>query len=158
MAGRVNWTREQLLIVLNLYHKLRFGQMDARQKVIIELAGRIGRTPDAVAMKLVNLASLDPVLKLRGIRGLPGTSKRDRQIWEEYHTNAAEMIPVAQRMFDALFAVKECETTEIIPGNGIFTVKRPPKGSTEATGQTKRRIGQDYFEKWCSTITADVAG
>lgn len=147
MAGRVNWNREQLLIVLNLYHKLRFGQMDARQKVIIELAARIGRTPNAVAMKLVNLASLDPVLKLRGIRGLPGSSKRDREIWEEYHTNAAEMIPVAQSMFEALFAVKESETTEVIPGNGIFTVKRPPTGSTESTGQTKRRIGQDYFRE-----------
>ncbi len=82
-AKTVRWTREQLLVALNLYHKLRFGQMDKRQRVIIDLAHKIGRTPDAVAMKLVNLASLDPALKLRGIMGLPGSSQLDRDMWEE---------------------------------------------------------------------------
>jgi putative restriction endonuclease len=32
------WTRDELLIVLNIYHKLRFGQFDQRQPVIIDLA------------------------------------------------------------------------------------------------------------------------
>jgi hypothetical protein len=39
---RVRWTRDQLLIVLNLYHKLRFGQFDQRQAVIIDLAILVG--------------------------------------------------------------------------------------------------------------------
>jgi hypothetical protein len=68
--NRVRWTRDQLLVILNLYHKLRFGQFDQRQAVIIDLAKRIGRTPSAVAMKLSNFASLDPALQLRGIKGL----------------------------------------------------------------------------------------
>jgi hypothetical protein len=46
MAARNRWTRDQLLIVLNLYHKLRFGQLDSRQPVIIDLANRMGRTPE----------------------------------------------------------------------------------------------------------------
>ena len=45
MASGNRWTRDQLLVVLNLYHKLRFGQLDARQPVIIDLAQRLGRTP-----------------------------------------------------------------------------------------------------------------
>lgn len=61
MAAGNRWTRDQLLIVLNLYHKLRFGEFDQRQPVIIDLATRIGRTPGAVAMKLSNLASLAPL-------------------------------------------------------------------------------------------------
>ena len=44
LPNRVRWTRDQLLIVLNLYHKLRFGQFDSRQRVIIDLAARLGRT------------------------------------------------------------------------------------------------------------------
>jgi putative restriction endonuclease len=56
----MRWTRDELLIVLNLYHKLRFGQFDQRQPVIIGLANRIGRTPSPVAMNLSNLARLDP--------------------------------------------------------------------------------------------------
>ena len=145
MASGKRWNREELLIVLNLYHKLRFGQFDQRQPVIIDLAKCIGRTPSAVAMKLGNLASLDPALKLRGIAGLEGASNLDRAMWEEYHANPAELVPLGQERFDALFVADEHETVEVIPGKGIRTRRRPPAGETETTSLTKQRRGQDYF-------------
>lgn len=145
MASRERWKREELLVILNLYHKLRFGQFDQRQTVIIDLAQRIGRTPSAVAMKLSNLASLDPVLKLRGIAGLEGASNLDRAMWEEYHANPAELVPLGQERFDALFVADEDETVEVIPGKGIRTRRRSPAGETETTALTKQRRGQDYF-------------
>ena len=43
----------------------------------------IGR-PSAVARKLGNFASLDPVLKQRGIKGLENASKLDALVWNEY--------------------------------------------------------------------------
>ncbi len=144
-AKAVRWTREELLIVLNLYHKLLFGQMDARQKVVIDLAERMGRSANSVAMKLVNLASLDPALKLRGIRGLPGTSKLDRETWDEYHIRPAVMIPIAQEKFDALFTRDENETTEVIPGKGVVRIAAPPIGATEIIRPAKQRRGQAYF-------------
>lgn len=147
MAAGNRWTRDQLLIVLNLYHKLRFGQFDQRQPVIIDLAGRIGRTPSAVAMKLSNLASLDPALQLRGIKGLEGASNLDRAMWEEFQQNPAELVPLSQERFDALFTESETETTEVIPGTGIRRIKRPPTGETEVTRPTKQRRGQDYFRE-----------
>src|SRR5437016_512000 len=67
MAIRKRWNREELLVMLNLYHKLRFGQFDARNPVVIALASKLGRGANSLAMKLGNLASLDPALKLRGI-------------------------------------------------------------------------------------------
>ncbi|MFM2197709.1 MAG: hypothetical protein RLZZ505_1141 [Verrucomicrobiota bacterium] len=144
-AKSVRWTREELLIVLNLYHKLRYGQMDARQKVVIELSKRMGRTANAVALKLVNLASLDLALKLRGISGMPNASKLDREMWDEYHTNPAELIPTAQEKFDALFTVDESETTEVVPGKGVIRVSAPPVGETETIRPAKQRRGQAYF-------------
>jgi putative restriction endonuclease len=54
MAAGNRRTRDHLLIVLNLYLKLRFGQFDGKQPVIVDLAMRIGRTPGAVAMELSN--------------------------------------------------------------------------------------------------------
>jgi hypothetical protein len=147
MAAGNRWTRDQLLIVLNLYHKLRFGQLDARQRVIIDLANRLGRTPGSVAMKLNNLASLDPALQLRGIVGLPGASNLDRTMWEEFHENPVELVPLSQERFDALFTEAETETTEVIPGTGIRRVKRPPSGETEITRPAKQRRGQDYFRE-----------
>jgi hypothetical protein len=145
MASGKRWNREELLVVLNLYHKLRFGQFDQRQPVIVDLAKRIDRTPSAVAMKLSNLASLDPALKLRGIAGLEGASNLDRAMWEEYHANPAELVPLGQERFDALFVADEHETVEVIPGKGIRTRRRPPAGETETTALTKQRRGQDYF-------------
>lgn len=145
MPARIRWTRDELLIVLNLYHKLRFGQFDQRQPVIIELATRIGRTPSAVAMKLSNLASLDPVLKLRGIKGLEGASNLDREVWDEFHAAPDEFIPLSQERFDGLFVDAEHETTEVIPGTGIRRIARPPTGDTETVRPTKQRRGQGYF-------------
>jgi len=147
MAAGTRWTRDQLLIVLNLYHKLRFGQFDEKQPVIVDLAVRIGRTPGAVAMKLSNLASLDPVLKLRGIRGLEGASNLDRALWEEFHENPADLVPLSQERFDALFTESESETTEVIPGTGIRRIIRPPSAETEVTRPAKQRRGQDYFRE-----------
>lgn len=144
MAAGNRWTRDQLLIVLNLYHKLRFGQFDQRQPVIIGLAKRIGRTPSAVAMKLSNLASLDPALQLRGIQGLKGASNLDRSVWDEFHENPAELVPLSQERFDALFTESENESTEVIPGTGIRRIPRP-SGDTEVVRLTKQRRGQDYF-------------
>jgi putative restriction endonuclease len=119
--------------------------MDARQKVVSDLAEKMGRTSSSVAMKLVNLASLDPALKLRGIKGLSGSSILDRETWDEYHKNAIEIIPLAQEMFDALFIDDERETTEVLPGEGIRSFRRTPVGATESKAFSKRRIGQGYF-------------
>jgi hypothetical protein len=145
MAAGKRWTRDELLIVLNLYHKLRFGQFDQRQPVIIDLSRRLGRTPSSVAMKLSNLASLDPALKLRGIEGLKGASNLDRDVWEEFHANPSVLVPQSQEQFDALFVDARSETTEVIPGTGILRVSKPPTGETETTGIVRQRRGQRYF-------------
>ncbi len=54
------WTRDQLLKTLALYCQLPFGKMHSRNPAVAALASAIERTPSAVALKLVNFASLDP--------------------------------------------------------------------------------------------------
>jgi len=87
MNLRKLWTRDELIIVMNLYCKLPFGQFDHRTPIIIEVAEKLGRTPSSIAMKLSNFASLDPIQQARGIRGLSGASKADREIWNEFTGN-----------------------------------------------------------------------
>lgn len=48
------WTKEQLKLAFHLYCQLPFGKLDMRTPEVIKLAGLIGRTPGAVAMKLSN--------------------------------------------------------------------------------------------------------
>ena len=62
------WSREELLVVLNLYGKLRFGRFHSRQPVVVEVAEKMQRTPGSLAMKLSNLASLDPKLQARAVK------------------------------------------------------------------------------------------
>jgi hypothetical protein len=145
MAAGRRWTRDELLVALNLYHKLTFGQLHARQPAIVALADKLERGTNSVAMKLCNFASLDPALKLRGIKGLEGASALDRTVWTEFHTNLNESVPVSEDALRKLFGVDESSELEVLPREGVRVRKRPPTGPTETIASVKLRRGQDYF-------------
>lgn len=50
-----NWTREQLIVALNVYCKIPFKNSSARHPMIKEYAQLIGRTPAALNLKIGNL-------------------------------------------------------------------------------------------------------
>lgn len=78
--GQSLWTREELILAINLYCKTPFGKMHKTNPAVIELAALIGRTPSSVGLKLGNFASFDPSLKARGIKGASNASKLDKTI------------------------------------------------------------------------------
>src|SRR5438309_4118465 len=90
--------------------RLPFGRLQGNPE-IIRLAGEIGRSANAMAMKACNFATLDPALRARGIRGLSNLANADRAIWDEFANNpealAAEAEEAASRIgaADALEAV-----------------------------------------------------
>lgn len=86
-SGQKLWTKEELILAINLYCKLPFGKMHKGNVEIINFAKLVDRTPSAVAFKLGNFASFDPTLKARGIKGASNTSKLDKQIWDEFYDN-----------------------------------------------------------------------
>ena len=139
------WTRNELLIILNLYHKLSFGQFHARHPAVINVATKLGRTPGSVAMKLSNLASLDPAMRLRGIAGLRGASRLDRTVWEEFHENLDESVPASEEAFRNLFDAQDDDDVYVLPKEGVCVIKRPPQGPTTVSANVKVRRGQDYF-------------
>lgn len=85
--GQRLWTREELILAINLYAKIPFGQMDHRNKQVQELASLIDRTPGAVARRLGNFASMDPVQKARGIKGLSNAGPIAENVWDEFYNN-----------------------------------------------------------------------
>jgi transcriptional regulator with XRE-family HTH domain len=95
-----NWTREQILACFQLYGRLPFGRLHSRNPDVIALAKAIGRTPGAVAKKLVNFASLDPVQQARHIKGLANTSNLDKKIWEEFARSPEDIREQSQRAYD----------------------------------------------------------
>lgn len=145
MASGTRWTRDELLVAINIYHKLTFGQLHARQPVVRELAEKFGRGANSVAMKLCNFASLDPALKLRGIKGLDGASALDRNIWTEFHADLNESVPASEDALRALFGADERSDVEVLPKEGVRVRKRLSVGPTEMTANVKLRRGQEYF-------------
>ena len=97
--GQKLWTREELILTINLYCKLPFGKLHSRNPDVIELAKLIDRTPGSVAFKLVNFASLDPQLKERGIKGASNVSNLDKEVWNEFFNNWDELFTRSENLY-----------------------------------------------------------
>jgi len=96
------WTKEELILALNLYLKLPFGKFHHGTPEIIHLASLIDRTPSSVAMRLSNFASVDPYHKKRGVKGLPGGKKQVEPIWNEFINNREDLLFESERILAEL--------------------------------------------------------
>lgn len=85
--GQTLWTRDELILAINLYCKIPFGKMHSRNEEVKKLSELINRSPGAIARKLGNFASLDPTLKARNIGGLPNAGELTEKIWAEFYNN-----------------------------------------------------------------------
>jgi putative restriction endonuclease len=150
-APAVKWTREHFLIALNLYCTLRFGQLHRRNPIIIEVAAKMGRTANSLAMKLCNFASLDPVQQARGVRGLPGATKQDRAMWNEFHDHFATLGTESEEMIHDLFTRDEGKEVDFLETDKIRLEPSSrliaPTGPTEITSNVKVRRGQQFFRQ-----------
>lgn len=139
-----NWTREQLLVALNLYCQLDFGKFHQGNPLIIATAKQIERTPSALAMKLCNLASLDPAITASGRKGLDGASALDRQVWAEFQAQPDAVGLESAAAMDAL-ASKEA-VLEVLSSNSVDEVLPDYFGSNITALVTVRRK-QSFFRK-----------
>ena len=105
------WTREELVIVFNLYLRIPFKNSNKSHPDVRYIANLIGRTPDAVNMKIGNFGSLDPELKNLGIRGLSNVSRLDQAVWNEFHDDWQSLIEESERL------IHEREREEGLPTN-----------------------------------------
>lgn len=141
MAAKNLWSREELILALNLYLKLPFGKMHSRTPEIIHLANVIGRVPNAVAMRLSNFASVDPFHQQRGIGGLPGGRKQVEPIWNEFINNREDLLFESER----ILAEKEHLKLEVKYADAL-------KGTEHLKGEykvreVKTRVNQNVFRQ-----------
>ena len=138
MTLRSAWTREQLLVAFDLYCRLPFGRLHGRNPEIVEVANAIGRTPSALAMKLGNIASLDPAITSTGRRGLNKASSNDRAMWEEMQSDWER------------FAVECRAAVNALVDNGYGDAGRDEEDDEFPLGEdrlvrAKARVGQRFF-------------
>lgn len=90
--SRRDWTANEVKLAFHLYCQLPYGRLHRHNPEIIELAQLIGRTPSAVAMKLTNLASLDPAILASGRKGFRNASQLDRAIWQAFQADREGLV------------------------------------------------------------------
>jgi len=92
MAKRNLWTRDEYILVLNLYYKLPFGRLSSSTKEVQELAKLLGRTVNAVALRLVNFAACDPYILATGRHGMASGAKTCLPYWDEFNNNREALL------------------------------------------------------------------
>lgn len=139
-TGQRLWTREELILAINLYCKLPFGKLHRHNPEIIELADLLGRTSNSVALKLVNFASLDPSIRESGRTGAVNSSKLDKEIWNEFYNNW----DVSLLESEYLRALKSGTTIQ-----KIYKIEENelPKEGIEREQYIKTRVNQYVFRK-----------
>ncbi len=140
MSIRIRWTRQQLLVAFNLYCQMPFGKLHSRNPEIIKYAKLINRTPSALAMKLTNIASLDPVITSTGRTGLKSVSATDKEMWNEMHEDWGK------------FAIESDQAMKSVSAEIRFDEKPSSDEPVDYAGsnktiQSKARIGQGFFRK-----------
>jgi putative restriction endonuclease len=136
--GQKLWSREELILAMNLYCKLEFGKIHRNNPKVIELAKLIGRTPNSVSFKLVNFASFDPSLKARGIKGASNASKLDFEIWNEFYSDW-DKLPFESEKLLAKYANSTIEEINKIDIHDL------PKEGKVRTQLVKVRVNQHFF-------------
>ena len=136
--GQKLWTRDELVLAINLYCKLPFGKMHKANAEIIKFAELIDRTPSSIALKLGNFASFDPSLKERGIKGASNASKLDKQIWDEFYNNWDAALFKSEK----LLAEKKHTTIEKLNHININDLE---KEGFDKTRLVKTRVNQNIF-------------
>jgi predicted restriction endonuclease len=146
MPADQNWTRQQLLVAFNLYCRLPFGKLHSRNPDIEKYAKLIGRTPSALAMKLTNIASLDPAITSTGRSGLKGASQADKAMWHEMQSNWKDFAIESYKAIEAV-SVEFNSDVELEAQDAQGSDEVPDYTGGSRTAQVRARIGQEFFRK-----------
>ena len=135
------WARYEYILVLNQYMKMPFGKMHRSNAEIIALASLMKRTPDSVAMRLVNFAACDPVLASRSIKGLPGGKKQCMPYWEEFCNDRESL------MFESEKILAQLQNTSIEDKyREVLDLTKDLRGDTKER-VVKTRVNQNVFRQ-----------
>lgn len=132
-AGK--WTREEEIIVLDLYCKISFKSSSKNNPDVIKIANLIGRTPSAVNMKIGNFGSFDNRLKEQGIVGLSNASKLDKEIFFEFNKRWDELAYESKKLIAKY------------TGHQIEDEYEKSRDGYEKEVLVKQRVNQQFFRQ-----------
>lgn len=99
-----DWNRDELILALDLFFDLSYGQMDAKNqdiKILSHLLTLMNqgngyeRSVNSVALKLNNFKRIDPNFKGKGMKG---GAKLEEVVWQEFSNNKLSLKETASRL------------------------------------------------------------
>lgn len=106
MARSPNWTKEELVLALELYLETPFSKISSNDPKVINLGDAIGRSSNAVAIKLANFARLDPDLNARKLSGMKNGSKLDIEVWNDFYSDWGRLATASSKIKKGLVSRK----------------------------------------------------
>jgi putative restriction endonuclease len=140
MAAERNsdWGRDEHILAFNLYCKIPFGRIHANNAQIIGLAKVLGRSANAVSLKLSNFARLDPELRARGIKGMRHGAKGEQEVWGQFEDDPEALAFESERLLAKLTGRRLEEVAEI-------DERELPKEGLERERMVRVRVNQHFF-------------
>jgi hypothetical protein len=139
-ASNPDWTRDELIVALDVYLRHRPNPPDKGSKEISDLSrvlNQLGaklfqadarsvtfRNENGVYMKLMNFRRLDPQYTAGGRRGLVRGAKIDEEVWNEFSGDPRRCHYVAQ----AIIASLERSEIEFTAGDEDEEIQEAPEG------------------------------
>ena len=142
LAKGSRWTREEMILCLNLYLKLPYGQLDHRTPAIIELANLMGRSANTVSIRLNNYSSCDPQIQDSGRTGMEGGRKQCQPYWDEFDGNREALLFESEK----ILAAYQGTTVEQKYEEEIRDIPLTMKGETRKA-EVKIRVNQSVFRQ-----------
>lgn len=178
MPRNPDWTRDELILALDLYFRSNRKQLDAKNPEVIELSRTLNllqihdndkrnaefRNSQGVSMKLANFSSIDP--EYSGV-GLQRGGKLDKQIWDEFahdlnrlKTTTASIRKnlnwIAESKADYVTEAINADDNDEFPEGKILTrIHKRKERNLQATQKKKRKVLQESGKLECEVCGFD---
>lgn len=170
MARNPPWSREELILALDLYFRVDRKLEGPQHPEVVKLSDLLNRlpahdegprsgtfrNPAGVAMKLGNLRAHDPGY---GGKGLPRGNKLEGQIWMEFASRPAELRAVAAAIESGIGeASREApidEDEEFPEGDVLSRIHRGRERNRKAVAKKKQQVLRDTGKLACEVCGFD---
>ena len=175
MAKNPNWSRDELILALDLYFKVGRQRLDESHPEVIQLSQLLNQLPihssdtrnidfrnsQGVSMKLGNFSALDPEFQSKGLkRG----SKLDQEVWNEFAGDIEKLKLTAVSISKSGSWVAETKTEyriasddeEFMEGRILTRLhKRRKERNQKVVEQKKKKVLQETGKLECEACRFD---
>lgn len=163
------WTRDELILALDLYYKEPNAHGNASHPAVIELSNILNalplhkgrklnekyRNPNGVGMKLANFRTFDPEYD----KGLSSGSRLDREVWDTFLTDrerlhkVAEAIKANYTVISSADELDDDDDTEATEGKILTRIHQKRERSVKLVKKKKEQV-----LKQCGKLECEVCG